>query len=48
MRQKKLEYLDHMTTNLESSHEKTQIEKETLTKLEKSFNILKPFFKIQL
>lgn len=45
MREKKLEYLDTMTTNLENNHDKTELEKETLVKLEKSFNGLKPYFK---
>ena len=48
LKQKKMEYMDHLTSNLESNHEKTNIEKQTLNKLEKSFNMLKPYFKAQL
>lgn len=48
MRQKKMEYLDYMTTNLEKNHDKTLLEQETLIKLEKSFNQLKPHFRTQL
>ena len=44
-----MEYMDHMCTNLESNFEKCQLEKETLSKLKKSFNYhIKPHFKGQL
>ncbi len=45
LKQKKMEYLDSITANLESNHDKTILEKETLVKLEQSFNVLRPFFK---
>lgn len=48
LKQKKMEYMDHLTSNLDTNHEKTNLEKQTLVKLEKSFNILKPHFKAQL
>ena len=43
-----MEYIDHMTSNLESNFEKCTLEKQTLSKLEKSFNQMKPHFKGQL
>jgi len=46
--QKKMEYMDHLTSNLEDNYTKIQLEKDTLSKLEKSFNLLKPHFKAQL
>jgi hypothetical protein len=45
---KKMEYMDSMTSNLESNFEKCTLEKQTLSKLEKSFNQMKPHFKGQL
>lgn len=48
MHDKKMEYMDHMTTNLESNFDKCTLEKQTLGKLEKSFNQVKPHFKNQL
>lgn len=48
VKQKKMEYLDRMIGNLESNCVKTEQEKKTLTKIEKSFNELKPFFRDQL
>jgi hypothetical protein len=48
LKQKKLEYLDQMTSKLQKNHDKTLLEMETLVKLEKSFNTLKPYFKAQL
>lgn len=37
-----------MTSNLEKNHQKTLLQQETLIKLEKSFNALKPYIKAQL
>lgn len=45
---KKNEYLDHLTRHLEENNERIVLEKETLHKLEKSFNMIKPKFKIVL
>ena len=36
--EKKMEYMDHLTSNLEDNYKKIQLEKDTLSKLERSFN----------
>jgi hypothetical protein len=43
--QKKLEYLDHLTKHLEENNDRILLEKETLQKMERSFNEIKPIFK---
>jgi len=43
--QKKYEYLDHLTRQLEANNDRILLEKETLHKMEKSFNEIKPRFK---
>jgi len=48
LQSKKMEYMDQMVTKLESNYEQTMLEKQTLNKLEKSLNMLKPYFKAQL
>jgi hypothetical protein len=48
MLSKQNEYLDHLTRHLEENNERIVLEKETLHKLEKSFNEIKPKFKIVL
>ena len=45
MERKKFEYLDYLTQHLESNHDRIILERETLEKMEKSFNELKPKFK---
>jgi len=45
MNQKKFQYLDHLTRHLEQNNERILIEKETLRKMEISFNQIKPKFK---
>jgi hypothetical protein len=45
MNQKKFQYLDHLTRHLEQNNERIRIEKETLRKMEMSFNQIKPKFK---
>ena len=42
---KKFEYLDHLTRHLEENNDRILLEKETLHKMEKSFNDVKPVFK---
>ena len=37
--------MDHLCRNLEKNYDKTMLEKDTLKKLENSFNMIKPFFK---
>ena len=44
MYQKKFEYLDYLTRQLESNNAKIKLEKETLLKMEKNFNEIKPRF----
>lgn len=48
VKQKKMEYLDHITANVQENYDRTIQEKETLGKLERSFNSLKPYFRDQL
>jgi len=45
MLRKKMEYLDHLVRHLEQNHQRILLERETLGKMEKSFNQLKPSFK---
>ena len=45
---KKFEYLDYLTQHLERNNDRIVLEKETLEKMEKSFNLLKPKFKSTL
>ena len=42
---KKFEYLDHLTRHLEENNDRILLEKETLQKMEESFNEIKPIFK---
>ena len=43
--EKKMDYLNHLVTHLDQNNERIQLEKNTLNKMEKSFNQLKPHFK---
>ena len=42
---KKFEYLDHLTRHLEENNDRILLEKQTLQKMEESFNEIKPIFK---
>ena len=46
MKAKKLEYLDHLVQNLTQNNQRILLEKDCLGKLEKSFNEIKPKFKV--
>jgi cation transport regulator ChaC len=46
--EKKFEYLDYLTKHLEDNDDKVVLEKETLAKLQKSFNEIKPYFQKSL
>jgi hypothetical protein len=48
LNRKKFEYLDHLTRHLEENNDRIVLERETLCKMEKSFNEIKPIFKITL
>ena len=45
MNAKKFEYLDHLLLNLTQNNKRIQLEKESLEKLQNSFNEVKPKFK---
>lgn len=45
MERKKFEYLDYLTQHLERNNDRIILERETLEKMEKSFNELRPKFK---
>ena len=45
MDRKKFEYLDYLTQHLERNNDRIIMEKETLEKMENSFNEIKPKFK---
>ena len=45
MLRKKMDYLEHLVRHLQANHDRILLERETLGKMEKSFNQLKPSFK---
>ena len=45
VKQKRMEYLSHLTEHLEANNSRIQLEKETLKKLESSWQQLTPEFK---
>ena len=45
LQQRKFDYLDQLTQQLEANNDRIMLEKSTLQQMEKSFNEIKPRFK---